>query len=190
MKKTTLTFGLMLILSFRLFAQLYSISVNLNGKPIQSMIRAYQSNTTYIAIEDLLSVIEIPFNFDSEILRGRALLSDGDLFITAYNPFLFFVQNNGNRISFQMYQNVDFRYGKLFVPVKGISNFLNKYTSMRIDFNEKAFLININYIKSDRKLTVQKSTEDVPSVVSQTPKINTITQPFTQTVDQKSTITG
>lgn len=181
MKKVILIFCLVVIFSLNLFAQLYSISVNLNGKPSQRMIRAYQSNTTYLAAEDLFSILEVPFNFDSEILRGQASLSEGNLFITAYNPFLFFVQNNGDKISYQMHQNVDYRYGKLFVPAKGISNFLNKYSAIQIDFNEKAFLININYVKSDRKLAIQKSFEKIPQTTTQVPKVETINQTSPQT---------
>lgn len=186
MKKLILTFWLFLIFNINLFAQLYSISVNLNGKPSQSMIRAYQSNTTYIAIEDLFNILEIPFNFDSEILRGQASLSEGNLFITAYNPFLYFVQINGGKISYQMFQSVDFRYGKLFVPVKGIINFLNRYTSIQIDFSEKAFLININYKKSDRKLTVQKPVENDQRTTTQSPSVEITNQTSPQTVDHKS----
>ena len=184
MKKTILPILIVFCLNVNLFAQLYSFSVNLNGKPSQSMVRAYQSNTTYIAIEDLLNILEIPFKFDAEILRGQVFINEGDLFITAYNPFLFFVQANGNKISYQMLQNVDYRYGKLFVPAKGLSNFLNKYTSIQIDINEKAFLINIRYNKSDRRIIVQKSDEKVSSTTATTSKSDITTNVSTQTSDE------
>ena len=184
MKKTILPILIVFCLNVNLFAQLYSFSVNLNGKPSQSMVRAYQSNTTYIAIEDLLNILEIPFKFDAEILRGQVFINEGDLFITAYNPFLFFVQANGNKISYQMLQNVDYRYGKLFVPAKGLSNFLNKYTSIQIDINEKTFLINIRYNKSDRRIIVQKSDEKVSSTTATTSKSDITTNVSTQTSDE------
>ncbi|MGB9663580.1 MAG: N-acetylmuramoyl-L-alanine amidase family protein [Ignavibacteria bacterium] len=187
MKKVILISSLVLIFKLNLQAQLYSISVNLNGKPSQSMVRAYQSNTTFIAIEDLFSILEIPFNFDSEILRGQASLFEGNLFITAYNPFLFFVQTNGYEVSFQMYQNVDYRYGKLFVPAKGLSNFLNKYTTIQMEFNEKAFLINLNYKKSERKLAVQKPVENFQQAATQSPEIEKTNQTSSQNVNEKST---
>ncbi len=187
MKKVILISSLVLIFKLNLQAQLYSISVNLNGKPSQSMVRAYQSNTTFIAIEDLFSILEIPFNFDSEILRGQASLFEGNLFITAYNPFLHFVQTNGYEVSFQMYQNVDYRYGKLFVPAKGLSNFLNKYTTIQMEFNEKAFLINLNYKKSERKLAVQKPVENFQQAATQSPEIEKTNQTSSQNVNEKST---
>ncbi|MCR4418222.1 MAG: N-acetylmuramoyl-L-alanine amidase [Ignavibacteria bacterium] len=162
MKKVVIIAFLILAFWNKLFAQLYSFSVNLNGKPSQLMIRAYQSNATFIAIEDLLSVLEIPLNFDSEVLRGQISLNEGNLFITAYNPFLFFVQNDGKKFAIQLQQNVDYRYGKLFVPAKGISNFLNKYTSIQVEINEKVFLINIKYNKSERKLASSKPVENIP----------------------------
>jgi N-acetylmuramoyl-L-alanine amidase len=165
MKKVVIIAFLILAFWNKLFAQLYSFSVNLNGKPSQLMIRAYQSNATFIAIEDLLSVLEIPLNFDSETLRGQISLNEGNLFITAYNPFLFFVQFDGKKYTVQLQQNVDYRYGKLFVPAKGISNFLNKYTSIQVEINEKVFLINIKYNKSERKLASSKPVENIPQQI-------------------------
>ncbi len=188
MKKAISLLLLIFFSSVNLFAQLYSFSVNLNGKPSQSMVRAYQSNTTYISIEDLLSIINLPFNLDSEILRGQISLNEGDLFITAYNPFLFFIQTNGNKISYQMLQSVDYRYGKLFLPAKGISNFLNNYTSIRIEINERAFLINIRYDKSERKIAVQKPVDKIPQTTSPSTVIDATIQTPSQISNQTSSV--
>lgn len=186
MKKLIQAFILILFFNINLFAQLYSFSVNLNGKPSQLMVRAYQSNTTYIAIEDLASILELNYNFDSEILRGQISLNEGNLFITAYNPFLFFVHTNGDKISYQMLQNVDYRYGKLFVPAKGISNFFNKYTSIQVEVNENTFLLNIKYNKSERKIAEQSPIDKTPETTLPSPKVEAPTQTTPQVYNQTS----
>ncbi len=70
-------------------AQLYSFSVNLNGKPSSQMLRSLQTNTIYISVDDLFDILEIPYRLNSEILQEEIQLNDGILIITAYNPFYF-----------------------------------------------------------------------------------------------------
>lgn len=142
-------------------AQLYSFSVNLNGKPSSQMLRSLQTNTIYISVDDLFDILEIPYRLNSEILQEEIQLNDGILIITAYNPFLFYKRKDGINISFQMLQSTDYRYGKIFVPLKSFTDFLNKHTRIKLDYNEKAFLININFDKSLKTLIVQKQTENV-----------------------------
>lgn len=174
MKKLPIIFSILFLLEINLFAQLYSFSVNINGVPSKSMIKAFQSKVTYIDVNDLLDILELPYQFDSELLRGQIKLNEGNLFITAFNPFLFFVQNDGKEISYQMFHNVDYRYGRLFVPVQGFVNFLNSYTAIQININEKAFLGTIKYDKSERKVIAQKPPAQPPSDLStiQKPELN------------------
>lgn len=140
-------------------AQLYSFSVNLNGKPSSQMVRSLQTNITYIAIDDLSDILGSTYKLNAETLQEEISLNDGILLITAYNPFLFFKRKDGNSISFQMLQSTEYRYGKLFVPLKSFIEFLNKYTSIRIDYNEKVFLLNISFDKSFIPPITQKQNE-------------------------------
>ncbi|MCX8056709.1 MAG: N-acetylmuramoyl-L-alanine amidase [Ignavibacteria bacterium] len=141
------------------FAQLYSFSVNLNGKPSNQMIRTYQSNVTYFALDDLLEIVQFPHRTNSETLQEEITINEGTLVVTAYNPFLFLKKKDGQSISYQMLQSTDYRYGKIFVPLKSFSDFLNKHTNLRIDFNEKANLINLNISKSNNPQSLQKPNE-------------------------------
>lgn len=147
-------------------AQLYSFSVNLNGKPSSKMIRAIQMNTTLIAIDDFFDIIELRYKLNSETLREEISLGEGLLFITAYNPFLFFTSGDGKNISFQMYQSTDYKYGKIFIPLRGFADFLNKHTTIKVEFNERAFLININYERPSKFNFVQKQDEGIQKTES------------------------
>lgn len=168
---------LILIFGEYLKGQIYSYSVNINGKLSSVMVRSYQTNSTFILLDDLLEGIGIKSKLNSETLREEIFLDEGTLYVTAYNPFLFLVKKEGKNISYQMLQNTDYRYGKIFIPLKSFSEFLNKYTNIKINFNEKSFLINISYNKSpDKTIThIQKSSDLTP-------------QPIDKTSEQKQTI--
>lgn len=163
-------------------AQLYSYSVNLNDKTSSKMIRAIQSNVTYIAVDDFFDIVNLPYKIDSETLREEISLDTGTLFITAYNPFLFMINLEGKNISYQMHQLTDYRYGKIFIPLKSFSDFLNKYTNIKVNFDEKAFLINIKYEKKSKSLIVQKQNETMGNLQSSKDILKTesnqISQPF------------
>jgi len=150
-----------LIANQTLNAQLYSYSVNLNGKTSSKMIRAIQSNVTYIAVDDFFDIVNLPYKIDSETLREEITLDAGTLFVTAYNPFIFFINTEGKKISYQMLQSTDYRYGKIFIPLKSFSDFLNKHTNIKVDFDERTFLINIKYEKKLKSTIVQKQNETV-----------------------------
>lgn len=141
---------LFIILGKDLEGQLYSFSVNINDKLSNVLVRSYQTNLTFILLDDLLEGIGIKSQFNNETLREEIFLDKGVLYVTAYNPFLHLVTEGGKNISYQMFQNTDYKYGKIFVPLKSFSKFLNKYTNIKIDFNEKTFLINITYDKYDK----------------------------------------
>lgn len=144
------------------FAQLYSFSANLNGKPSTQMIRSFTSKTTYIAVDDLLDILQIEYKINSETLQEEINFNEGTLVITAYNPFLFFKRKDGRSFSYQMLQATDYKYGKIFVPLKSFTEFLNKHLNIKIDVNEKAFLLNINYDRGSRSVFVDKTVEDTP----------------------------
>lgn len=150
-----------LIANQTLNAQLYSYSVNLNGKTSSKMIRAIQSNVTYIAVDDFFDIVNLPYKIDSETLREEITLDAGTLFVTAYNPFIFFINTEGKKFSYQMLQSTDYRYGKIFIPLKSFSDFLNKHTNIKVDFDERTFLINIKYEKKSKSTIVQKQNETV-----------------------------
>jgi len=150
-----------LIANQTLNAQLYSYSVNLNGKTSSKMIRAIQSNVTYIAVDDFFDIVNLPYKIDSETLREEITLDAGTLFVTAYNPFIFFINTEGKKISYQMLQSTDYRYGKIFIPLKSFSDFINKHTNIKVDFDERTFLINIKYEKKSKSTIVQKQNETV-----------------------------
>lgn len=150
-----------LIANQTLNAQLYSYSVNLNGKTSSKMIRAIQSNVTYIAVDDFFDIVNLPYKIDSETLREEITLDAGTLFVTAYNPFIFFINTEGKKFSYQMLQSTDYRYGKIFIPLKSFSDFINKHTNIKVDFDERTFLINIKYEKKSKSTIVQKQNETV-----------------------------
>lgn len=154
------------------FTQLYSFSANLNGKPSTQMIRSFTSKTTYIAVDDLLDILQIQYKINTETLQEEINFNEGTLVITAYNPFLFFKRKDGRTFSYQMLQATDYKYGKIFVPLKSFTEFLNKHLNIKIDVNEKAFLLNINYDRRSRSVFVDKTAEDTPP--PQPPKTQTL----------------
>lgn len=154
------------------FTQIYSFSANLNGKPSTQMIRSFTSKTTYIAVDDLLDILQIQYKINTETLQEEINFNEGTLVITAYNPFLFFKRKDGRTFSYQMLQATDYKYGKIFVPLKSFTEFLNKHLNIKIDVNEKAFLLNINYDRRSRSVFVDKTAEDTPP--PQPPKTQTL----------------
>lgn len=140
------------------FAQLYSFSVNVNGIPSDKMVRAYKTNATMICVDDLFSILNIQHNFNSEILREEVKLNEGTLHITAFNPFLSIKSYDGRITTFQMYKETDFKYGKIFVPLNGLTELLNKFTSINIKSDEKSQII---FIKYDPKSIPKDITQNI-----------------------------
>ncbi len=157
--KCKVIFFTLVIFTNTIFAQLYSLSVNYNGKPTTGLIRSFQSSTTYVAIDDLLDILQIQYRINSETLQQEISLNEGILYITAFNPFLFLKRKDGKNISYQMLQSTSYKYGKIFVPLISFAEFLNKWTTIKINFKEEAFLININYDKTSQPIITQKQTE-------------------------------
>lgn len=171
MKFKYLIFALLIFVSQLSFAQLYSFSVNLNGKISPQMISSFQKNVTFIAIDDLMDIVEAAHSFNSETLQEEISIVEGKIFLTAYNPFIFFVSADGKKYSYQMLQSTEFRYGKIFVPLKSFSEFLNKYTNLKIESNENSFLISVKYDKSKKNfISITQENKQSPSSIKETEK--------------------
>jgi N-acetylmuramoyl-L-alanine amidase len=171
MKFKYLFFALLIFVSQLSFAQLYSFSVNLNGKISPQMISSFQKNVTFIAIDDLMDIVEAAHSFNSETLQEEISIVEGKIFLTAYNPFIFFVSADGKKYSYQMLQPTEFRYGKIFVPLKSFSEFLNKYTNLKIESNENSFLISVKYDKSKKNfISITQENKQSPSSIKETEK--------------------
>ncbi len=161
--KVSILKSLIVILFFSnkpIYSQLYSLSVNLNGYPSAQMIRSYQTKTIFIVLDDLLDVVGVQYKFDINTLREEILIGDSKLYVVAFNPFLYLIKNNGMSLSYQMLQSTDYKYGKIFIPLKSFIEFLNRYTNMKVDFNEKSFLLLIKTEKSLTTLDVKSKTEN------------------------------
>lgn len=178
--KFKVIFFTLIIFSNTIFAQLYSLSVNFNGKPTTNLVRSFQSSTTYVAIDDLLDILQIQYKIKSETLQQEISLNEGILYITAFNPFLFLKRKDGKNISYQMLQPTDYKYGKIFVPIKSFAEFVNKWTTIKINYKEEAFLININYDKTSQPILTQNQTETSIKTEVKDRNIEVKPEPITQ----------
>jgi N-acetylmuramoyl-L-alanine amidase len=133
------------------------------------MIRAFQKNVTFIAIDDLMDIVEAAHSFNSETLQEEISIVEGKIFLTVYNPFILFISADGKKYSYQMLQSTEFRYGKIFVPLKSFSEFLNKYTNLKVESNENSFLISIKYDKSKKNfISITQENKQIPSSIKET----------------------
>ncbi len=149
---------LLFFVSEIIYAQLFSFSANVNGISSDKIIRSYKSNVTYICVDDLFSVFDFQHNINSENLREEIQINEGTLFITAFNPFLTLKTNDSKLITFQMYKETDLKYGKIFVPLNGLTEFLNKFTSINVKSDDKSQIIFIRY---DKKVDQKTFTQNI-----------------------------
>lgn len=143
-----------LLLNSSIWGQLFSFSVNIDGKPSQQMIRGLnKGNNLLISIEDLSSSLGFKYNFDSETLREEIDFEGSKIYVTAFNPFLFYIDSKGDRISYQLSIETIYKYNLIFIPLNSFAEFLNKYTNYSVSYDQKNFLLFIRTLK--KNLTTQ-----------------------------------
>lgn len=143
-----------LLLNSSIWGQLFSFSVNIDGKPSQQMIRGLnKGNNLLISIEDFSSSLGFKYNFDSETLREEIDFEESKIYVTAFNPFLFYIDSKGDRISYQLSIETIYKYNLIFIPLNSFAEFLNKYTNYSVSYDQKNFLLFIQ--TSKKNLTTQ-----------------------------------
>lgn len=143
-----------LLLNSSIWGQLFSFSVNIDGKPSQQMIRGLNKGINLlISIEDFSSSLGFKYNFDSETLREEIDFEGSKIYVTAFNPFLFYIDSKGDRISYQLSIETIYKYNLIFIPLNSFAEFLNKYTNYSVSYDQKNFLLFIRTLK--KNLTTQ-----------------------------------
>lgn len=143
-----------LLLNSSIWGQLFSFSVNIDGKPSQQMIRGLnKGNNLLISIEDFSISLGFKYNFDSETLREEIDFEGSKIYVTAFNPFLFYIDSKGDRISYQLSIETIYKYNLIFIPLNSFAEFLNKYTNYSVSYDQKNFLLFIRTLK--KNLTTQ-----------------------------------
>lgn len=143
-----------LLFNRSIWGQLFSFSVNIDGKPSQQMVRGLnKGNNLLISVEDFSSSLGLKFNFDSETLREEIEFEGFKIYITAFNPFLFYIDSKGDKISYQLSIETSYKYNLIFIPLNSFAEFLNKYTNYSVSYDPKNFLL---FIRTSKKnLTTQ-----------------------------------
>lgn len=179
--KIFLSLFIILIIFNKCFGQLYSFSAIVNGKPSTNFIRAYNLNKiVYISIDDLFSLINANVTYDYEKLRLEISLQSEKIYLSAYNPFVYYIKNSEEKYTYQMLQSCDYKYGKLFIPIKTFSEFLNSHTNLKVRVDEQNFLISLN---------IERSTQPIvpPTTISQ--RVDTArTKNITRSIDTSKSI--
>ncbi|MBM4175099.1 MAG: N-acetylmuramoyl-L-alanine amidase [Ignavibacteria bacterium] len=174
MKIKLFTSILILLIHTSAFGQMFYFTIYNQNTSTNFLVASYKNQAiTFCSIDDITKALQLSSSIDRTNLQQVINLKDGELTLSAFNPYLVYRSRSGIELSHQIDVESDYRYGTIYVPINNFIEFFNRVSERTLTVDHRT---NIIRLESGRISGIVSSLPTQPETKSTVEQPNTVSE--------------